>query len=164
MDLLHVDCPCGSGADEGACCGPLLAGAPAPTALALMRSRYTAYVRRAVPYLIHTHDPATRATVKRDELERWCRETTWRGLEIVTTVAGGVADNAGLVEFIARGVARGNPFTHHERSRFRRVEGRWVYVDGEGVKPRPATRTKTVGRNDPCPCGSGRKYKKCCGA
>ena len=167
MDLLHVDCPCGSGADEGACCGPLLAGAPAPTALALMRSRYTAYVRRAVPYLIHTHDPATRATVKRDELERWCRETTWRGLEIVTTVVGGVADNAGLVEFIARGVARGNPFTHHERSRFRRADGRWVYTDAEPssvVSSSPAViAAAKPGRNDPCPCGSGQKYKRCHG-
>lgn len=167
MDLIDVACPCGSGVDEGACCGPLLAGAAAPTALALMRSRYSAYVRRGVGYLIATHDPATRARVNRDELTRWCRETTWRGLEIVTTVAGGVADTIGIVEFIARGVARDNPFTHHERSRFRRVDGRWVYTDAEPssvVSGAPSViAAARPGRNDPCPCGSGQKYKRCHG-
>jgi SEC-C motif-containing protein len=165
--MLGVDCVCGSGVDEAACCGPILGGAPAPTALALMRSRYAAYVRRAVPYLIHSHDPATRARINRDELTRWCKETTWRGLEIVTTEAGGVADQAGLVELIARGVARGNPFTMHERSRFRRHDGRWVYTDAESSSssagvPSIAAAAKP-GRNDPCPCGSGQKYKRCHG-
>lgn len=167
MDLLGADCPCGSGIAEARCCGPHLAGAPAPTALALMRSRYTAYVRRAVPYLVDTHDPATRATVDRDELARWCRETTWRGLEIVTSVAGGVADTLGIVEFIARGVARDNPFTHHERSRFRRVDGRWFYTDAEpaseSARAPAAIAAARPGRNDPCPCGSGQKYKRCHG-
>ena len=54
--------------------------------------------------------------------------------------------------------------THHERSRFRREDGRWYYVSGENVRPSPTRRAATAGRNDPCPCGSGRKFKKCCGA
>ncbi len=167
MNLLGVDCPCGSGADEAACCGPILAGAPAPTALALMRSRYTAYVRQAVPYLMHTHDPATRSKVNRDVLARSCRETTWRGLEIVTTVAGGIADTVGVVEFIARGTHAGNPFTQHERSRFRRHDGRWVYSDaepsGSAAGGPTVVSAARPGRNDPCPCGSGQKYKRCHG-
>ena len=167
MNLIGVDCPCGSGADESACCGPVLGGGVAMTALALMRSRYTAYVRRAVPYLIATHDPATRATVNRETLTQSCRDTTWRGLEIVTTVAGGRDDTIGVVEFIARGVSRGTPFTQHERSRFRRLDGRWVYT---GADPSSASAPATTvisggrpGRNDPCPCGSGQKYKRCHG-
>jgi SEC-C motif-containing protein len=116
-----------------------------------MRSRYTAYVRGAVPYLVATQagevDAAAVAT--------YSRETAWKGLEIVAHEERG--DDA-FVEFIARGVTRGQPFAQHERSRFRRTGGRWIYVDGV-VKP-PAE----PGRNDPCPCGSGKKYKRCHGA
>ena len=60
---------------------------------------------------------------------------------------------------------QGAEASHHERSRFRRAEGRWVYLDGEMVKPKPVVREEPkVGRNAPCPCGSGRKFKRCCGA
>ena len=124
-------CPCGSGELEVTCCGPLLDGAvPAATALALMRSRYTAFVRGAVDYLMETHDASTRATVDRAALARWSRDTGWLGLEIIATVRGGERDDDGVVEFIARGVTRGQPFAQRERSRFRRVDGRWYYVDG----------------------------------
>ena len=96
-----------------------------------MRSRYTAYVRGEVDYLIATHDPATRGGVARAALLKFTRTTTWIGLEIVTTEAGGEADRTGVVEFIARGSARGEPFVQHERSRFRRDrDGAWSYVDG----------------------------------
>ncbi|MDQ5980957.1 MAG: motif domain protein, partial [Verrucomicrobiota bacterium] len=47
---------------------------------------------------------------------------------------------------------------------FGRDEGRWVYT-GQVDEPGKTVRRETpkVGRNDPCPCGSGKKYKKCCG-
>jgi SEC-C motif domain protein len=155
-------CPCGSGAPEAACCGPFLAGAPAPTALALMRSRYTAYVRGAIDYLVATHDEATRGTIDREGVSRWSRETQWLGLEIVATERGGAEDDTGIVEFVASGATRGTPFRQHERSRFRRAGDRWVYVDGK-VLAEPARRAATPGRNEPCPCGSGMKYKRCHG-
>lgn len=124
-------CPCGSGATEDACCGPVLAGAPAATALALMRSRYTAYVRGNVDYLIATHAEETRTGLERKEILKFTRTTLWMGLEIVTTVAGGERDAEGIVEFVASGVTRGQPFRQHERSRFRRdATGAWCYVDG----------------------------------
>jgi SEC-C motif-containing protein len=129
-----------------------------------MRSRYTAFVRGAIDYLVDTYDPATRAPGERGAIEQMARDTNWLGLEVVATERGRADDEQGVVEFRARyrqgGVAR----VHHERSRFRRVDGLWRYVDGEGVKPKPVTRAPTVGRNDPCPCGSGKKFKKCCGA
>jgi SEC-C motif-containing protein len=126
-------CPCGSGAIEAACCGPLLAGeARAATAVALMRSRYTAYVRGAIDYLIATHAPEHRSGVDRAEITKWTRTTLWMGLEIVATEAGGERDATGIVEFIASGVTRGKPFRQHERSRFRRdADGAWLYVDGD---------------------------------
>ncbi len=152
-------CPCGSGRSEATCCAPFHAGAAAPTALALMRSRYTAYVRGAVPYLVATHAAETRSSVDVPAVTRWSRDTVWQGLEIVATERGGEADDTGFVEFIARGVTNGVPFAQQERSRFTRTEGRWYYVDG--VARAKATST---GRNEPCPCGSGKKYKKCHGA
>lgn len=126
-------CPCGSGVAEAACCGPLLAGETrAVTAVALMRSRYTAYVRGAIDYLLATHAPEHRSGVDRAEITKWTRTTLWMGLEIVATEAGDERDATGIVEFIASGVTRGKPFRQHERSRFRRdTDGAWLYVDGE---------------------------------
>ena len=128
-----------------------------------MRSRYTAFVRGAVDYLVETYDPATRHPGERAAVERSSREAKWLGLEVLATERGGAGDDTGLVEFRARYQLGGAPRVLHERSRFRRLDGRWYYVDGEAVKPRPAVRAPTVGRNEACPCGSGRKRKKCCG-
>jgi SEC-C motif-containing protein len=127
-----------------------------------MRSRYTAYVRGEIEYLLETHARETRGEVDREGIARWSRETRWAGLEILATERGGEGDDEGVVEFIARGITRGAPFAQRERSRFRREEGRWRYVDGKAGAP-PARRAEAPGRNDPCPCGSGMKYKRCCG-
>ncbi|HSV29430.1 MAG TPA: YchJ family metal-binding protein, partial [Candidatus Omnitrophota bacterium] len=77
---------------------------------------------------------------------------------------GGADDETGSVEYVARFKIRGQAHAHHELATFRKEDGRWLYVDGE-VNPKTAPRqVAKVGRNDPCPCGSGQKYKKCCGA
>jgi SEC-C motif-containing protein len=128
-----------------------------------MRSRYTAYVRGAIDHVIGTHDPATRAGIDVAAATAWSRDTEWLGLEIRATERGGPGDDEGTVEFVARGVTRGTPFAQHERSRFRRADGRWCYVDGALVHEQ-AKRVATAGRNDPCPCGSGKKFKRCHGA
>lgn len=127
-----------------------------------MRSRYTAYVRGAIAYVVETHHPSTRDRVDVEAATRWSRDTTWLGLEIVTTARGGASDDAGVVEFIARGSTRGVPFAQRERSRFTREAGRWYYVDGDIVRE-PARAAAAPGRNEPCPCGSGQKYKRCHG-
>jgi SEC-C motif-containing protein len=123
-------CPCGSGDPSAACCALYHDGVPAPTALALMRSRYTAFVRGEIDYLMETHDEATRGSVDKQALAQWSKATLWMGLEIVATEAGGEDDETGIVEFIARGVTNGQPFVQRERSRFRKLDGRWVYTDG----------------------------------
>ena len=77
---------------------------------------------------------------------------------------GGEEDEAGTVEFIARYKAGNDKITHHELAMFTREEGRWVFADCV-MNPKPETRSvEKIGRNAPCPCGSGKKYKKCCGA
>jgi len=158
-----TDCPCGSGKALDACCGPYLSGAaPAPTAEALMRSRYSAFVTKNVDYLEETLLPETRHDFNREHITEWANNSEWTGLEVRTTEAGGEADSEGVVEFIARFRVQGKDYVHHETSTFTRRDGRWFYVDGiMGTRPRTAPK---VGRNEPCPCGSGKKYKKCCGA
>lgn len=119
-------CPCGSGVVRGACCGRYLDGeAFAPTAEALMRSRYSAFVEGRREYLLRTWAEETRPDVL--ELDPGQR---WLDLSIRATSAGGVADDVGEVEFVARSRVGGRGLRLHERSRFRRVDGQWVYVDG----------------------------------
>jgi len=158
-----TSCPCGSGRGLDECCAPILAGAPAPTPEALMRSRYTAFTRADVDYLENTLAPEAREDYDRAETETWVKGADWRGLEVRGS-QGGEGDEDGQVEFVARYKFQGRAFAHHELASFRKHEGKWVYVDGV-MNPKPATRTvEKVGRNDPCPCGSGKKFKKCCGA
>ena len=160
-----AQCPCGAGADFDECCGPVIIGAaPAPTAEALMRSRFTAYVHGDLDHIERTHATEVRDDFNRSAAESTASSVKWVSLEIYHTSDGGADDDTGTVEFAARFRKDGELLVHHERSNFRREEGRWVYVDGAmNPKPKPR-RVEKVGRNQPCPCGSGKKYKKCCGA
>ncbi len=156
-------CPCGSGLDYDECCGALHAGKPAPTAEALMRSRYTAYAMGNFDYLQKTCAPELRADYEPPGVATM---PEWRGLKILRTVGGGAGDDAGQVEFMASYTINGQAHSLHELSDFRRVDGAWIYTAGE-INPKQGTQVRDgskVGRNDPCPCGSQKKYKKCCGA
>jgi SEC-C motif-containing protein len=161
-------CPCTSGKDYDDCCGPVLAGAPAPTAEALMRSRYTAYVRGAVDHILDSCTPEAARGVDRASTERWSRSATWLGLDVVATGGGGPSDDEGTVEFVARfrDGPEGEEKRHHEHARFVRGsrDRRWLYAQGRVVGVPPVRREEHPGRNEPCSCGSGKKYKKCHGA
>ncbi len=118
-------CPCGSGDAFPECCRPFLRGeAEPPTAEALMRSRYTAYVRRDASYLRRTWDARTCPV----DLE--LDATDWRGLEVVSREAGGPEDVTGTVTFVAH-YATGviSTGTMRETSLFERRDGRWIYVE-----------------------------------
>lgn len=158
------DCPCGSGRDFEACCGPIIGGEPAPTAEALMRSRYTAYVKGTLDHIENSHAPEARDDFDKSEAEEMARSVKWLGLEIRETTGGGAEDDEGTVEFVASFRQANERQAHHELASFRRHEGIWVYVDGIGNPKARPKRVEKVGRNDPCPCGSGKKFKKCCGA
>ncbi|HLO76145.1 MAG TPA: YchJ family protein [Magnetospirillum sp.] len=154
-------CPCSSGHPLDTCCAPLLDGTPAPTAEALMRSRYVAFVQGKMEYLDRTLAPEMRGEVDQAEVEHSAREAEGLGLEVRATAEDG---DSATVEYVARFRMHGQQIAHHELARFRRENGQWLYVDGE-MNPKQAPRqVAKVGRNDPCPCGSGQKFKKCCGA
>ncbi len=156
-------CPCGSGRGYEECCGPYLAGTrAAPTAEALMRSRYTAYVTSKVDYIVSTCTETE--GIDLESTRKWSEKSNWLGLKIHRTVRGLAEDTSGEVEFSATYVLDGLREEHREIAKFEKKDGRWLYSEGE-VVPRTVVReSPKVGRNDPCPCGSGKKYKKCCGA
>lgn len=158
------NCPCGSVQEIEACCGRYIDGSPAPTAEATMRSRYTAHVLGNADYLADTLSAEQHADYDKDEAKQSFDDTKWLGLDIRKAEMGGEKDETGTVEFVARYRSGGQQAAHHELSFFTREEGRWVFSGCE-MNPKAATvRVEKVGRNDPCPCGSGKKYKKCCGA
>lgn len=159
-------CPCGSSQAYSDCCEPLIQGRePAKTAEALMRSRYTAFVKTEIDYIHNTIDPAKQKDFNRAETAAWSKDSEWQGLEILKTCDGGMEDEAGTVEFMARFLEKGNPVEHHEIAEFKKIDGTWFFMDGYAPKPATFVRQEPkIGRNDPCPCGSGKKYKKCCGA
>lgn len=119
-----------------------------------MRSRYTAYVKQQIDYLIATWHPDCQAEQWRENIVQSFNTTEWKGLVVIAEEKGSCIDE-GYVEFIARFADKETEHgTIHERSRFLCLEQRWYYIDGS--KPQ-------VGRNAVCRCGSGKKYKKCCG-
>ncbi|MEU2622359.1 YchJ family metal-binding protein [Streptomyces sp. NPDC007157] len=118
-----ADCPCGLAETYEQCCGRFHRGAAAaPTAEALMRSRYSAFVKGDEPYLLRTWHPRTRPD--RLDLDPGMR---WTGLEILATTDGTAFHATGTVTF--RASFRGGSL--HELSRFERVDGAWVYLDGD---------------------------------
>ncbi len=156
--MSQPDCPCGSSKAYCDCCQVYLSGkATAPTAEKLMRSRYTAFCKGNIDYLIATLHPDKRKFDDRLQLTKSIDNTDWLGLKIIATNKGQPKDELGFVEFVA--VYRvSEPQQLHERSRFVKQGDRWFYVDGVFLPP------IIPKRNEPCWCGSGKKYKKCHGA
>jgi SEC-C motif-containing protein len=159
------DCPCSSGKPFSACCEPYVSGrSPAPTAEALMRARYTSYASGRIDFIEKTHAPESRADFDRKASEKWAKESQWKGLSIVATKGGGEADADGVVHFVARFASGGKDFEHREIATFRKENGIWWFVDGKSPKPETYVKAEPeIGRNDPCSCGSGKKFKKCHG-
>ena len=95
----------------------------------------------------------------------WAENSDWLSLEIRKTERGGAKDEDGTVEFIAKfNDSEGNLVNHHEVSLFKKHQDQWYFVDAEAPKVEQIRRdAPKVGRNDPCTCGSGKKFKKCCG-
>jgi SEC-C motif-containing protein len=125
--IISTLCPCGSGQAYQRCCAPFIGGdCLPPSAESLMRSRYTAYVLEDEAYLLATWHPRTRPSQL--DLEREPRPK-WLGLSIKAR-KNQDADHA-CVEFVARYKIGGRAHRLHETSRFERIEGRWLYLDGD---------------------------------
>ncbi|NNL57592.1 MAG: YchJ family protein [Pseudomonadales bacterium] len=153
-------CHCGAAAPFADCCEPIILGKQqANTAEQLMRARYSAYVIANIDFLHDSLHPGGRESFDFDATKAWAETSQWQGLQILDSKAGQANDKVGSVEFSARYTdADGQVHQHSERSQFKKVDGNWYFCDGQSIN------IDKVGRNDPCPCGSGKKYKKCCGA
>ena len=148
-------CPCGSRKKYQYCCEKYLFAKAFPeTAEQLMKSRYTAFCKGNIDYLIATLHPDKRTNKDRKELSKTINNTTWLNLTILNTSQGKKNDKIGYVEFVAA-----FKITEiqqlHEKSKFIKTDGKWFYLEGDILSdfiPKS---------NDQCWCGSGNKYKKC---
>lgn len=158
---IQPHCLCGSGISYQACCEPFHSGEKIPTtAEELMRSRYTAYVFRNVAYLQETWDASSRPRAidfSREKIE-------WLRLEITEIRKGKAKDSKGLVAFKAYYSQDDEQCVMNEISRFTRINGRWFYLDGIIKSMGKVDLQTNHGKNAQCSCGSGKKFKRCCGA
>ena len=158
-------CPCGSNTAYAECCEPIITGtAKAATAEACMRARYTAYTKTEMPFIHDSLHPDKRSDYDENTSREWAESSTWQGLEILRTEQGGPDDDIGAVEFIATFTDKdGEERNHHELAIFKKEKDTWYFEDGGAPPAGTFVREgPKVGRNDPCPCGSGKKHKKCC--
>ncbi len=158
-------CSCDTQKPYVSCCEPVIKGGKIPESAAdLMRARYTAFVRQEIDFILNTVTPSKKKDFDRKGIEDWSRDTQWEGLEIVSTEKGGAEDLTGQVEFIARYREKEEVQKHHELASFVKLKGSWYFDDG---RTPPIKQVKLegpkIGRNDPCHCGSGKKFKKCHG-
>jgi len=138
-----------------------LGGSPAPTAEKLMRSRFTAFVKGDMGYIGRTQREPLGTDNEKGESSALVE---WVDLRVVETTDGGIGEQFGTVEFEARFRQDGGLQVHHEISNFRREDGRWLYIDGIVMPQQRLPQVGKIGRNDLCSCGSGKKFKKCCGS
>ena len=154
-------CPCCSGQNYNDCCGPYLSGDKTPaTPEQLMRSRYSAYANADADYIFSTMQGSALKRADREETKRWAASVEWLKLEVLAAPPANA--DQGMVEFIAYYREQGLEKTLHECSQFIKKNQRWYYIDGKQLNSQAAKQTPKTGRNDPCPCGSGKKFKKCC--
>jgi SEC-C motif domain protein len=158
-------CPCGSQIAYNECCEPYITGkVPAPTAEKLMRARYTAYAKTAIDFIMSSTIEEKRKECDEKAIRNWSQLSTWHKLEIINVEKGGAEDSEGSVEFIAHFTEGGILKNYHEKGRFKKISDSWFYIDGEIQKQQPFIRSEDkISRNAICSCGSGKKYKKCCG-
>jgi SEC-C motif domain protein len=159
-----TNCLCGSNKLFSECCEPFLKGIiNAPTAESLMRARYSAYATANIDFIERTIHPSARADFDRESARKWAEQSQWHGLEILNVTGGKEEDAEGSVEFIATYSQKDERIEHHEAATFRKEAETWAFVDGHMLNKPFRHEQPKIGRNDPCPCGSGKKYKKCCG-
>lgn len=168
-----LDCPCGTGFLYTDCCGPLIRGTShADTAEDLMRSRFTAFSKGLWDYIEETRYSDGQELSACYKTKFLHDDILWTKLDILSIKNGDALDDKGEVGFIAHYIESGEKKTLQEVSNFIKQDGKWYYNEHESriissdsppsTKPFNRKQPK-VGRNEPCPCGSNKKYKKCCG-
>ncbi len=147
-------CPCESGKLYGECCAPYHLQQKQPeNAEQLMRSRYSAYALQQIDYIMQTTVPSQRALIVPNDVAAWARSVGFMGLVVHRHVPKIGAKHA-QVEFTAQLQQNGQIQPHHELSSFVNIDGAWYFIDPTVWFP---------SMKSPCICGSGKKFKACCG-
>lgn len=128
-----------------------------------MRARFSAFYLNKLEFITSTHDPKTKDEFDEDGTKQWAQSIKWLGLEILKAEKGQPSDKTGWVEFKAKYKDAEGDGVHHEVSEFKQRKGKWYFSKGKNPNQTTEKRIENkVGRNDPCTCGSGKKFKKCC--
>jgi SEC-C motif-containing protein len=151
-------CYCGSLKEFETCCQPFLNGTEAPqNSEQLMRSRYSAYAIKDADYIYNTYSKTVYSQNSLLDIKEWAEQCQWYKLEVIATELTDTQEQ--FVEFKACYIQGGNSYLMHEKSRFLKEDKQWRYVDGDIIEH---GQVKKLNRNESCPCGSGKKYKRCC--
>ncbi len=154
-------CPCGTGKLYFDCCGPFITHQKIPaTPEELMRSRYTAYTQVNLDYIAQTMKSPAADHFDVEAVREWAKKVSWTGLDVIRARQD---LNQGIVEFRAFYSIDGKKNIIQELSEFHFENGKWYYLQGTQPDAKTRARAEKIGRNDRCPCGSNKKYKKCCG-
>lgn len=146
------NCYCGSEKSYTDCCSLYIdSDEHAPTPEALMRSRYSAYCQAKVDYIAATMAGKASLDFNPSSAAKWANEADWLGLTVVATKQ--IDPEHGVVSFFARYQLGDEKQYIYEKSKFEKISGRWFYVDGEML---------SLNKNQACPCGSSKKFKRCC--
>ncbi len=157
-----MHCPCGSTLSFKQCCFAIhdkskLASSPEQ----LMRARYSAYATNSAQFIYNTYATTSRAAQSINDIQAWADNCKWVSLKVIKTTEGNeLLKQLPTVEFTARYLENNKLFEMHEVSRFIKENEQWYYLDGEVGSHQQIAQLQ---RNDPCPCNSGKKFKKCCG-
>lgn len=161
-NITNTHCPCGSGNHYLSCCGVYIEQQQLPkTPEQLMRSRYSAYTLANIDYIIKTMQAPAANNFDPVSAKKWAEQVEWLKLEVVSSYFDSHNPTVGFVEFKAYYRLNQQPQCLHELSEFHLQNGQWYYFDGQ--TPANKAQQAKMSRNDPCVCGSGKKYKKCCG-
>ena len=154
--MMSEQCLCGSGLSYQLCCEPYhLGDKHAENAEKLMRSRYCAYVKHDISYIVQTTVPAQQQKLNQQDMREWSETTDWQKLEVIAFKQK-VSKIHAQVEFKAYFNHQGELKHHHELSTFTNIEGKWYFLD--------PTVEMTTTMKQPCICGSNKKFKQCCAA
>lgn len=126
----------------------------------LLRKRYEAFEKGDVDYILETHHSETRDQIEREAVQSWSKNSRWKGLEVKEKKTEG--QDKAFIHFTVKYERNFETVDHTEWAEFRKEDGKWFYYDSEFPAPETIKRaSEKLGRNDPCHCGSGKKFKKC---
>lgn len=159
------NCYCDSGLPFEQCCKPIIENIKKPTTIVeLLRARYSSHVICNVDFIISSIHPEKIEEHDATVIKKWADEAQWEGLKILRIEKGEENDDEGVIEFIANYREKNKPIKHHEIASFKKKDDSWYFYDSTIPFVQVKNDSPKIGRNDPCVCGSGKKYKKCCGA